>query len=118
MATMRGYGGLGPSRAASGLAAVVGLGMLLCVVLFFTAPVLGVVAFGALWILTLLGIIGFHLWNAASRRGVDHARFHFQTEASGDQSSRLRQLDQLRRDGLLSDDEFQRKRADILNEDW
>jgi hypothetical protein len=96
--------------------------MVAAVVAFFVHPLLGVLAFVAVWVCAALGIAGFHLWNALSPRGVPVARFGF--EASGPdaarsgQAARLRELEQLRADGLVSDEEYQKKRADILGEDW
>ena len=85
MRAIRGSGGVRPSRAASLLAACVGLGMLLAGVSFFIGgPIAGAIVFGLVWLSTLLAIIGYHLWNALNPHGVDHAQFHFHTEHDHD----------------------------------
>jgi len=120
----KGSGGIGPSKSASVVAAIVGLGMLATVVMFFVSPLAGVSAFVVLWVVALLAIIGFHVANAVSPRGVDHTRMNFEVTSSGSSTgekphaARLRELEQLRKDGIVSDAEYQSKRADILNEDW
>jgi hypothetical protein len=102
------------------LAAAVGLGMVACVLAFFVSPLLAVGGFVLLWVLTALAIVGYHVWNATSRDGVPHTVFGGEVKAPGqaDQAARLRELEKLRADALVSDEEYQKKRADILNEDW
>ena len=39
-------------------------------------------------------------------------------ETEGDFAVRLRELEALRKDGLISDGEYQRKRAEIMQEKW
>jgi hypothetical protein len=39
-------------------------------------------------------------------------------ETEGDFAVRLRDLEALKKDGLISDDEYQRKRAEIMQEKW
>jgi hypothetical protein len=76
----RATGGAGPSRAASLMAVVVGIGMLVTFVMFFTQPRFGIGSFIVLWVVAPLSIIGFHLYNALSHRGVHHTQFSFQAE--------------------------------------
>ena len=123
MAWFRGTGRARPSKAMSWLAAVVGIGMVSCVVLFFVAPLIAGIAFVGLWVLTVAGIIAYHIRNATSEHGVAHAHVSFEAETSGDRGQsdfdeRLRDLERLRQDGLLTEEEYRRKRADVLNEDW
>jgi hypothetical protein len=74
-------GGVRPSRAMSLMAAAVGLGILLTVASFFIGgPVLGIGLFVLVWIFAVVGIIGYHLWNAFSPGGADHTQFHFRAE--------------------------------------
>jgi hypothetical protein len=99
------------------------VGMVICAVLFFVAPAVGAGVFLALWIITVLGIAGYHLRNATSQEGVDHTRFHFRGEiedrnGQGDFAARLRALEKLREDGLVSEEEYQKKRVEILGENW
>ena len=68
-------GGIRPSPAMSLLAAAVGIGMLLSVVMFFVAPPLGIIVFVGTWLFTVVGIIVYHVANALSPRGVHHTQF-------------------------------------------
>ena len=124
MNMMRGTAGARPSRTMSAVAAVVGLGMIATVVLFFVAgPIVGAVAFVALWVLAVGAIAAYHIKNAVSDKGVDHTQVHFQAHSDqsprpADFDERLRDLEQLRTDGLITPEEYEQKRADILGEDW
>ena len=123
MARFQGSGGARPNKPLSWLAALMGVGMVICAVLFFVAPAAGAGVFLALWVITVLGIAGYHLRNATSQDGVDHTRFHFRGEiedrkGQGDFAARLRSLEKLREDSLVSEAEYQKKRAEILGENW
>jgi hypothetical protein len=60
---------------------VVGVGMLLAVASFLLGgPLFGIGVFMLVWIIAVLSIIGYHLWNAISPHGVDHTQFHFEGE--------------------------------------
>jgi Short C-terminal domain len=41
-----------------------------------------------------------------------------QTPAAGDFDGRLRRLAKLKEDGMVTEEEFERKRAEILREKW
>ena len=120
--TMR--GGVRPSRAASVVAAIVGLGMLFTVLMFFVQPVLGIGSFVLLWVVALLSIIGFHLYNAFSRSGVSHTEFHVNAEHgaspadSSDFAERLRDVEHLFRDGMIDEQEYEHKRQEIMRSKW
>lgn len=115
MAWQRISGSVRPSRPLSAMAAIVGIGMLLTVALFFVHPFLGGAAFVVLWIVAVLAIVSYHLWNALGDRGASHAHFDVQAETPTERlGEQLRELEGLRRDGLLSDDEYRRKRAELL----
>jgi hypothetical protein len=121
MSRFTGSGWARPSRPVSALGAVVAIGLVGCVALFFVSPGLAVGAFVVLWVLAALGIAAFHIWNATSPTGVPYTTVGFEggeTPTRSDQASRLRELERLRADGLVTDVEYNRKRADILNEDW
>ena len=78
MPNLRASGGIRPSRAMSLVAAIVGAGMLLAVAgFFFGGPFIGGAFFILAWVIAVISIIGYHLWNALSPRGVDHTQFHF-----------------------------------------
>lgn len=127
MPSLKGSGSARPSKSMSWLGIIVGGGMIVTVVLFFVSPALAAISFVTLWIVTVLSIIGYHVKNATSDEGVAHSRFSFSAETGsteerssdgGDFDERLRDLEQLRKDGLITQDEYNRKRSDILNEDW
>jgi hypothetical protein len=81
MAGFSGSGGVRPSRAASLVAAVVGLGMLIAVGAFFAGgPIVGVGVFFLVWAVAVVAIIGYHVWNAFSPHGVDQTQFHFRAK--------------------------------------
>ena len=62
---------------------VVGVGMLLAVASFLLGgPLVGIGVFMFVWIIAVLSIIGYHLWNALSPHGVDHTQFHLEGEHS------------------------------------
>jgi hypothetical protein len=73
-------GGIRPGKPLSVLAALVGIGLLIAVGLFFVHPFLGAAAFIVVWVVTLLGIVAFHLWNALGERGTHYARFEVRGE--------------------------------------
>lgn len=112
------------------MGAVFGIGLLLTVILFFVRPEAGVGLFIVLWVGGLLSAIIYHVTNAAGRRGVDTTEFHFQADpppapntptaagAAGDFEARLRKLESLRSDGLISESEYATKRAEILRTPW
>lgn len=124
MARLSGVAGMRPSRPMSALAVVVGIGMLLTFATFFYSPLAGGGAFVVLWVVTLLAIIGYHVWNAVHPRGVPHSQVDFDIRHSGASSrqsqfaEQLRELDQLRRDGLISEAEFTVKRSEIMQSKW
>ena len=74
--------------------------------------------------ITLLAIIGYHAWNALHPRGVPHSQVDFDVRhsaASSGQSpfaERLRELEQLRRDGLISEAEYATKSSEIMQSKW
>jgi hypothetical protein len=70
------------------MAAVVVTGMLLAVASFlFGGPLLGMGVFLLVWVIAALSIIGYHLANAFSPRGVDHTQFHFEGEHGDEKKS-------------------------------
>ena len=128
---MHGTGGSRPSKPISVFSALVGVGMVVVVVLFFAGgPEVGVPCFIALWIVVALGGVLYHIANAASSKGVNTGEFDFKVDGlprpdSGrsdadepDFAERLRDLEQLRSDGLINEDEYQAKRREIMADKW
>jgi len=95
--------------------------------LFIAIPAAGF--FGVLWTLVAVGMTGFQAYNFFSDKGVasweidtddddNEAKNNNSTSASGDFEIRLRKLNMLKEDGLITEDEFQKKREEILREKW
>ncbi len=79
------------------------------------------VGFLVFWIFCVLVMIGYLIFLLAGRKGV----LEIETEAgapAGETApsfgAKLRELDRLKRDGLISEDEYRAKRAEIMAEKW
>ena len=107
--------GIKPSKAASGLTAVVGAGMTIF-------GIIALIAIGhpflILWTLVAAGITAYHLINVFSDQAPPLEEVHFErdNERRPDEptADRLRRLEQLRAENLITEDEHDRKRAEIL----
>ena len=77
-------------------------------------------AFFILFILTALCITVFYAWNFFSDKGVSVFDVNIESDSTtapppaDDAATRLRQLDKLKSEGLINDEEYTRKREDIL----
>jgi len=131
-----------PSRWLSGLAVVTGLGMLSVGGLAFyglyqgyawasgsagpSTPVGGyaqvmmaLMAFVGFWLLLVLGGTVYHAVNAFTRRGLPAEIVEHEGSLPGSQSNaanRLRELEKLRSEGLLSALEYDQRRKAILEQ--
>lgn len=86
--------------------------------------------FSIVWLLACLGIIVYGLVNLSTYSKKDKERIPLTAgdvvemssgegpSESGDFESRLRKLESLRRDGLISEEEHKRKREEIFAEKW
>jgi hypothetical protein len=81
--------------------------------------------FGAIWILACLSFIGYGVHILVSERPaagmvleVDGATPEARSAPGGDFVARLRDLEKLREDHLVSAEEYRKKRAGILDERW
>lgn len=95
--------------------------------LFVVIPGFG--AFGVFWTLIAVCITAYQAYNFFGEKGVssweididnglnDEFSIH-RTSAKDDFETRLRKLNRLREDGLITEEEFQRKREEILREKW
>src|SRR5262249_53880657 len=107
-----------PNRAMSAV------GMLMGIVFFFVGltviiPKFG--AFGVIWTLAALGMAVFQGYNAYSRRGVAAYEVEIESDEGGEKvdfDAKLRRLAKRKEDGLISEEEFARKRAEILDKKW
>lgn len=84
--------------------------------------------FFLIWVVACIALILFYVRMLSKLRGPeDQSLVNFQFEASGksdssgpgnDFAGRLRQLEELRQDVLITDVEYREKRAQILEEKW
>lgn len=79
--------------------------------------------FGIFWTIMAMVIAGMHAYNYFSDKGV--ASWEMDVEASPQVSNReedfetkLRKLNRLKEDGLITESEFEKKRADIMKSEW
>lgn len=110
-----------PSKPVSAMAMIVGIFMIgigLC-----TIPMLGPI--GVVWTLAAVAITGAHAFNVFSKRGLATTQIDIEGDGPMQPPSeslpfdeRLRRLEQLRKEGLLTENEFQDKRSELLNQKW
>ena len=74
------------------------------------------VAFMALWIAVVTVIIAFNVYHLVTRKAV--VEIDADTDAESDFDAKLRKLERLKNDRLISEEEFRRKRAEILEQKW
>ncbi|WP_425800884.1 SHOCT domain-containing protein [Desulfitobacterium sp. Sab5] len=79
--------------------------------------------FGVIWTLMALAITGLHAYNYFSNKGI--ASWEIDVEANSQLTSekddfefRLRKLNRLKEDGLITETEFEKKRAEIIKSRW
>ncbi|GEM03663.1 hypothetical protein HMI01_06510 [Halolactibacillus miurensis] len=85
-------------------------------------------AFGIIWVLVTIGITVMHGINAFTQKGVATHRVDVTTEANtsteaikqSDDSfdEKLRKLHQLKQEGILTDEEYEEKKKQMLKEKW
>ena len=115
-----------PSKGESVFAGIVGV-IFVFIGLFFAIPTFG--PFGILWTLVAAGIAGMHLYRAFGSKYVG-PEINIEDEEAGGQvvgtapppaappsaEERLRQLEDLREKRLITANEFEEKRKEILKE--
>jgi hypothetical protein len=115
-----------PSKPASLFGMIVGI-VFVFIGLFVAIPSAGI--FGVFWTLIAVGITGFQAYNFFGGKGVASWEIDIDTGAnaetnnqstsvSGDFETRLRKLNRLKEDGLITEEEFKKKREEILREKW
>ena len=113
-------GGIRPGRPVAFLGMIFGAGILIAGIASGALGAPG--AFGVVWVLMGLAVVGINAYYAFARkpRGVYELDVETGEQAvePNDFESRLRKLEGLRRDGLISEEEFDRKREEILAERW
>lgn len=85
-------------------------------------------AFGIIWTLVAIGITVMHGINAFTEKGVPthrvdvtntHDTLTNEIKHSDDSfDEKLRKLHQLKQDGILTDEEYEDKKQQMLKEDW
>lgn len=125
-----------PSKPAS-IAALIGICLLLIFGIGFAIvvgkeivgneaePALSIafVLFMIAWVGTALIILIYHILNLKRAKGLSLVDIEAEpgTQADGtdsDPMQRLRSLEALKHDGLISEDEFMRKREEIMQQKW
>lgn len=107
-----------PSKSSSLLGMIVGIVFVLIGVTSII-PVAG--PFGMFWTLIALAIAGLHGYNFFSKKGISHWEVDVETEGAvkgGDFEESLRKLDRLRKDGVITEEEFKEKRKEIMEQKW
>jgi len=104
-----------PSKSQSLVGMIAGL--VFVVIGFSLMPMMGM--FGIIWTLFALAIGGMHAYNFFSNRGVASWEIDVDsTNREGDFEARLRKLKRLKEDGLISENEFEKKRTEIMKSEW
>ncbi|MBF0707856.1 SHOCT domain-containing protein [Alkalihalobacillus hwajinpoensis] len=81
-------------------------------------------AFGIVWTVFAIFITGYHALNVFSKNGVSTYQADVDRDddkgASSDQDyeSKIRQLHRLKEDHIITDEEYQKKKAELLNRKW
>ena len=109
-----------PSRALAGFTTVVGV-IFVLIGIFAAIPQAG--AFGVLWTLIAVGITAYNGYMAFGKKYIgpeinieDEGAPNPAPEGSSDAESRLTQLAALHAKGLITDEEYEEKRQEILDE--
>ena len=97
---------------AGGIFVIIGIGII---------PMAGI--FGIIWTLMALAIASMHAYNYFSNRGmasweIDVDENKETNNTNNDFEVKLRKLNRLKEDRLISESEFERKRAEIMKSEW
>lgn len=101
----------------------------LILVVIAAGPQAALPCFIALFVVGIIGSIIYNVANISSEKGVNTESFDFKVEGfqrdSGDAdvgepdfAVRLRDLEELRKEGLISEDEYKAKRQQIMSDQW
>ncbi|WP_166805856.1 SHOCT domain-containing protein [Jeotgalibacillus sp. R-1-5s-1] len=108
-----------PSKGISLLAMVMGIAF---VVIGVTVIMPTAGAFGAIWTAGAAGITIFHAVNVFSAKGASTYEADVelgQTEQpGGNYEDKIRQLHRLKKDDLITDEEYEAKKNELLSEKW
>ena len=104
--------GVRPGRAISALGMIVG-GLFVLLGLGLIIPLFGL--FGLVWTAVAVAITLYHAYNFFSGRGVSAYEVNVDSPDNVDDlDASLRKLANLKADGLLSEQEYEQKRAEIV----
>jgi hypothetical protein len=90
------------------------------------APIAMCIAFGLFmiaWIGAVLFMLVYHFLNLKRAKGLSLVDIETESGSQADETvsdpiQRLRSLEALKQDGLISEDEFRRKREEIMQQKW
>lgn len=109
-----------PSKPASFMGMIVG-GIFVFIGIFMVIPTFGF--FGIFWTLMACAITGSQAYNLFSKKGM--ASWEMDIEESQSQpvpkvdfEEKLVKLNRLKEEGLISEEEFQSKRDEVMREKW
>jgi len=114
-----------PTRATSLIGLLVGVAFLVFGVVFLVVLIqedsrVGV-AFMGLWIFVVSLLIAFNAYHLITRKAVMEIDTEVAAPGTGSESdfdAKLRRLERLKSDRLISEEEYKRKRAEILDQKW
>jgi len=114
-----------PSKPASLFGMILGI-IFVLIGLSVAIPSAGI--FGVLWTLIAVGITGFQAYNFFSDKGATSWEIDIDDYNKGESKElesisndfevKLRKLHKLKEDGLITEEEFQKKREEVLREKW
>src|SRR5215510_5295223 len=105
-------GRIRPGRGVSFFGMVVGL-IMIGFGITYAIPDSG--AFGVIWTMILVGVTAYNAYNAFSARGIAMQEIDIEDssdshDAQNDMADRLKRLKKLRMDGLITEEEYRKKR--------
>lgn len=105
-----------PSRSMSALGMIVGI----IFIFIGITQVAHLGLFGVIWTLIAVAITGYHAINVFSKKGVSTYDIDSSSHSSRqeDYESKLRQLHRLREDNIISEEEYLKKKEELLNTKW
>jgi hypothetical protein len=111
-----------PSKGASLFGMIIGI---LFVVLGVTMVLPSFGIFGIIWTLIAVGMTIMHGYNFFTHQGFSEWEVDVEPRSSGlsmqiqnDFEAKLRKIERLKAEGILSEEEYQLKRSEILKEKW
>ncbi|WP_101845617.1 SHOCT domain-containing protein [Halobacillus sp. Marseille-P3879] len=109
-----------PSKSASVLGIVIG-----CIFIFAGITLSSQLGtFGIIWTIAAIVITGYHVLNLCSDSGASVYRADLEKEgapqagSSNDPETQIRQLHRLKEDNMISKEEYQKKKTELLNTKW